>query len=174
MDQVLALFELPAYFHEVSGQKALVESFADGNKLPQGLDFLSLKADEQGGLVFLFHRESPLGIMEQPSGFGKGMDPLLIAFWIIFPFIGNRPIHCIRDVIQGLILSRSCQSLRLSTGGPSTYYPSASGLRFFNQEKLSKMIKGPSGLADKNIKRRRPRKVGKGGMAKADPTGNLP
>ncbi len=34
MDQVLALFELPAYFHEVASQKALVESLADGNKLP--------------------------------------------------------------------------------------------------------------------------------------------
>jgi hypothetical protein len=36
------------------------------------------------------------------------------------------------------------------------------------------MIKAPSGLADKNIKRRRPKKVGKGGIGKADPTGNLP
>jgi hypothetical protein len=34
------------------------------------------------------------------------------------------------------------------------------------------MIKALSGLADKIIKRRRPKKVGKGGIGKADPTGN--
>ena len=68
----------------------------------------------------------------------------------------------------------SGRSLRLSAGGPFIYCISASGLGFFNQEKFDKMIKAPSGLADKNIKRRRPKKVGKGGMGKADPTGNLP
>jgi len=68
----------------------------------------------------------------------------------------------------------SGRSLRLSAGGPFIYYISANRLRFFNQEKLNKMIKGLSDLTDKNIKRRRPRKVGKGGRRKADPTGNLP
>jgi hypothetical protein len=83
-------------------------------------------------------------------------------------------IQCIRDVIKGAKSILFGRSLQLSAGGPSIYYTSARGPRFFNQEKLNKMIKAPSGLADKNIKRRRPKKVGKGGMGKADPTGNLP
>jgi len=57
---------------------------------------------------------------------------------------------------------------------PFIYCISASGLGFFNQEKFDKMIKALSGLADKIIKRRKPKKVGKGGMGKADPTGHLP
>ncbi len=48
MNQILTFFELPRYFPEVSVQETLVESLADGYKLPQGLDFLLLKADELG------------------------------------------------------------------------------------------------------------------------------
>lgn len=110
---------------------------------------------------------------QRPSGCGKGgisSDRILDCL----SFIGNRPIHRIRDVIQGLVSIRSCRSLQPSGGRPSIYYISANGPRLFNREKLNKIVKGLSGLADKSIKRRRPRKVGKGGMGKADPTGNLP
>jgi hypothetical protein len=91
MDQVLALFELPSYFHEVSGQKALVESLADGNKLPQGLDFLLLKADGREGWAFPFQRESPLGIIQCIRDVIKGAKSIL--FWPIPPALRRGSFH---------------------------------------------------------------------------------
>ncbi len=97
MNQVLALFELPAYFREVSRQKALVEGLGDGYKLPQGFDFLLLKADERQGWVFLFHCERPFGIIgtafwvRKRVGFpqGKGESPLdsLLSLYFLDPDI---------------------------------------------------------------------------------------